>query len=206
MPKVRRPLAIVHVVKFLKHRLLLGGRRLERVHLSGVGKEHRAARLGQAIDPHPRPGESPGQVQIVAIAKRRAGGLQLKTRIDVGQTWAGLDPAAAEIRVQRALGQVEPPRALAAALKPPKPKQVAAVHRFAAIGEGTVLVVAPVHLPGEAKLPKVPRANRVVRPALGRRQNRQQQTGQNGNDGDHDQQLHQRETGMFLSVTHLLRR
>ena len=38
-------------------------------------------------------------MQIVAIAKRRAGGLQLKTCIDVGQTWAGLDPAAAGERL-----------------------------------------------------------------------------------------------------------
>ena len=59
---------------------------------------------------------------------------------------------------------------------------------------------------GEAKLSEVAGANRVVRPALGRRESGQQQARHDRQDGEHHQQLHQRETGSLRWGTHRRRR
>lgn len=70
---------------------------------------------------------------------------------------------------------------------------IVAVDVLVSMSREDVVVIVGVHLHVDAELFEVVEAGDAVGLALGARQRRQQQRGQNGNDRNHDQQLDERE-------------
>jgi hypothetical protein len=145
----------VDVIELLEHGAGRGGGGLEVVDLSGIGEEREAGGAGQSVDIDRWFGGGGGEVEVVAVAERGAGGFEFELAQRAVQGGAEADCVGGDIGMERALGAVEAAVAFASAFEPSEPVEVAAVGGWAAVAERVAVVIIPVEACGESELLEV---------------------------------------------------
>ena len=140
--------------------------------------------------------------QIVAVAVGGARGLELETAQGIVERGADLHAFAPEVRVERPRRRVEAAGLLRAAFEPAEPVEVPAVGGFAAIAESRALVVIPIEVRGGAELAQVAHATQALGQGFAPAQHRQEQAGQDRDDGDDHQEFDQGEGGVSAASSH----
>src|SRR5215204_1419068 len=106
--------------------------------------------------------------------------------------------------MERTRGAIEIALPFRTTFDPAEPINVAAVGGVAPIAKSSPVMVVPIKLCRQSKLPQVTEANRLARFVLGLRQRRQEQGSENRDDRDYDQQFHQRKTSPCLRCVDIL--